>query len=135
MKKMIKFISLCMVIIAMSAVGFSASASSSNPVSSDITASNVATNLYKNNKLVGRGSDVKTTVGYKATWVRASSEVQKYPSGSTFIANDSATANNAKSARYIRAKEGYTGKITIYGAHSVRNNGKTAIKYTTKSNV
>jgi hypothetical protein len=130
-----KALLMALVVLLIAALSLSAFASSSNPVASDITATLTGANVYSGSTLVGRGAYGKTTVPYTATWVRITTEAQYYPSGNPLISAWSSTNNNSSSVEHLNTEIGYTGKITAYGAHSVYNNGKTAIRYTTSANI
>lgn len=76
-----------------------------------------------------------TSVPYTCTWVRITTSAQKYPSGSALLPGLSETKNNSKFALQIRTAHDYTGKMTVYGAHSMYIGGKAYIRYSTHPNV
>ncbi len=76
-----------------------------------------------------------TSVPYTCTWVRITTSAQKYPSGSALLPGLSETQNNSSFALHGRLARNYTGKMTVYGAHSMYIGGKAYIRYSTHPNV
>lgn len=62
------------------------------------------------------------------------SSAQKWPSGSALEKNYTTTEYDADYAGHFRTFPGYTGKITVYGAHSMYVGGKAYIKYSSLAN-
>lgn len=75
-----------------------------------------------------------TALPYTCTWVRVTSSAQKYPSGSALLSGLSETKNNSDVVVQLRFADNYTGKMTVYGAHSMYIGGKAYIRYSTTPN-
>lgn len=102
-----------------------ASAASSSDISYRLTAGNYGSQ---------RAFTCETATPYTCTWVRATSEAQKYPSGSSLLGGYSTTEYSADYAGHLRTAGSYTGKMTVYGAHSMYTGGKSYIRYSTLAN-